>query len=149
MLHVHKVLERSVHGLLVLENLLLAEVLRLSQSLGVQNSAGAKLKGLEPLVSVSDVITGYHDSVVLHNDGLVVRVLLELSHDFLAQKLASRKGIFSESDRTAGLARLRDDACVRHLMNHTECDQSRRMRVDHRMNMRVHLVDGLVERVLG
>ena len=69
--------------------------------------------------------------MVLHNDGLVVRILLELGHDLLSQKLASREGIFSESDRTAGLARLRDDACVRHLMNHTECDQSRRMGVDH------------------
>ena len=131
MRYVHKVLERNVHGFLVLEDLILAEVFRLSQSLGVQDCAGAELQGLEPLVSIGDVLTGNHDTVVLHDDGLVVRVLLEFGHDFLSQKLASRKGIFSESDRTAGLARLRDDACVRHLMNHTECDQSRRMGVDH------------------
>ena len=142
-------LERNVDGLLVLEDLILAEVLRLAQSLGVQDRAGAELKGLESLVSVGDVIPGDNYSVVFHDDGLVVRVFLELGHDLLSKKLASREGIFSESDRAAGRARLRDYARVRDLVDHAECHQSRRVGVDHRMNMRVHLVDGLVERVLG
>ena len=131
MRYVHKVLERNVHGFLVLEDLILAEVFRLSQSLGVQDCARAELQGLKPLVSISDVLTGNHDTVVLHDDGLVVRVLLEFCHNFLSQKLASREGIFSESDRAAGRARLRDDARVRNLVNHTEGDQSRRVGVDY------------------
>ena len=128
---VHEVLERNVHGLFVLEDLFLAEVLRLTQCLGVQDCARAELQGLESLVGVRDVVAGHHHAVVLHDHGLVVRILLELRHDLLSEKLAARKGILSEAYRAARRAGLRNDARVRNLVYHAESHQSRRVGVYH------------------
>ena len=82
MIHVHEVLERGVDRHLMLCDLLLAEIFGLTEGLGVEDGTGAQLKSLEPLVGIGDVLSVEHDAVVLHNDSLVVRVLLELG-DYL------------------------------------------------------------------
>ena len=135
--------------LLVHEYLLLSEILRLAESLGVEDGAGAELKGLEALVGVSDVLSAEHHSVVLHDHGLVLRVLLELGGDALAEGLAARHVILGEADRAADVTRLRDDAGVRNLMDDAECHESRRMGVDDSLHLGADLVDRLVERILG
>ena len=93
--------------------------------------ARAELQGLESLVGVRDVVAGHHHAVVLHDHGLVVRILLELRHDLLSEKLAARKGILSEAYRAARRAGLRNDARVRNLVYHAESHQSRRVGVYH------------------
>ena len=87
--------------------------------------------------------------MVLHDDGLVVRVLLELVRNLLAQQLAARQGIGGKTDGAANAAGLRDDAGVRNLVDDAEGNQSRGMGVDHRVHFRADLVQRPVERILG
>ena len=148
-LHVHEGPQVGVDGLLVPQNLFLGKEFRLAQCLGVQDGTGAELQGLKPLVSIGDILAHQDHAVVLHDDGLVVRVLLELVRNLLAQQLTARQGIGGETHGTANAAGLRDDAGVGNLVDDAEGNQSRGMGVDHRVHFRADLVQRPVERILG
>ncbi len=115
----------------MLEDLFVSEVLRLPESLGIQDGTSAKFQSLESLIGISYVFSIKHHSMVLHDDGLIFRILLEFVHYVLSKLLASRRSIFSEPHRAADRTRLRQYAGVRHFVNDAERYQSRRMCVNY------------------
>ena len=115
----------------MLHDLVAGQIGRGAESLCVDDRAGAEFESLESLVGLGNVRTVEDDTVVFHDDGLVLRILHEGLHDLFSEEFASREGIFSESDRAAHCTGLRDDAGVRNLVDDTESHQSRRMCVDY------------------
>ena len=129
--------------------LLVRQERRLTQGIGVQDGARAKLQGLETLVGVRDILAHQHDTVVLHDDGLVFRILAELRGDLLTQRLTARHIVRGETDRAADVPGLRKDAGIRNLVDDAEGHQARRVGMDDGMQARPHLVQRAVERIFG
>ena len=145
---IHKVLEIVREAALVEIELIVGQIDRLTEGLGVDDGACAELEGLEPLVCIGDVLAGKHYAVVLHNHGLILRVLAELLCNLLAEGLAARNVVWRETDRAADGVYLREDAGVWNLMNDAKCHKSCRMCVDDAAHLRAHPVERPVERIL-
>ena len=132
--------------LFVLLDLVVGQIRGLAQRLGVDDRAGAELERLEALVRVHQVLAAQHDAVILHDDGFVVGVILELGGDFLTEALTARNIVRRETDLTANALGLRNDVRIGYLVRDAERYECGRMRVDDGGHFRTHLVDGLVER---
>ena len=111
-------------------DLLLGEILRLTQGLGIEYGAGAEFERLETLVGIGDVLSEEYHAVIFHYDSLVLRILPELLDYLAAQQFAAGEGIFGETDRAADGPCLGTDAGVGNLVHDTECHQSRGMGVN-------------------
>ena len=131
------------------KDLLFRQIDGLAQSLGIQDGASAELEGFQALVSIGDVVAHEHHAVVLHDDGLVLRILRELGGDLLAEEFTARQSIGCKTHGAADATGLRYDARIGHLVHDAEGHQSRRMGVDDAPEFRAHLVQRAVERIFG
>jgi len=133
----------------MLLDLLIREIGRGADDFGVDECPGAKFERLETLVGVHNVFAAEHDAVILHDDGLVVGMFLELSRNLRPQFLASGHVVRGKADGAADTFCLWDDVRIRDLFCNTERNQGRRMRMNDGRHLRTDIINRLMKRIFG
>ena len=127
-------------------NLLIRQGGGLSDTGSLNFQTGTEIQRLKGFESIGHGICSNYNAVIFQHNG--VEPFFELLRNLLSQIRTSGQSIFGDGDIAAGELHVGDDAGVGNLANDGVGHQCRRMCMEHSPQIRTHLIDFLMERIL-